>query len=298
MSERLREWLRAKEAIASRKDREERWNRPSQYNRYERHLADFRQKQLDDLAAERELEKQRLANQGQLDVEQARQTGATTRTGMTEAGLTTRFGQEQAGINRRFDRTQDDKFRYLAQQQAGDQELEELRSLSRLNLLDREQQGRLDLLEREFDLRMQEPQYREVSSVDPLTGESVTSWIDVGRTLREMDEIDSLADGSFTNAPTRTNFANQTLEDYNQSAAQAFGPTRRTVPQRQPAPSVTPQRPLATLTEPAKTEPVTRSPYVTDRLAPLKSVTRSLNQTIGSGADAMVRRYQRDPYDF
>lgn len=173
----------------------------------------------------RELEMQRLKNTGQLDVTELQQTGATTRTGMTEGGATQRLGMTEAGRNQRFGTEQANRFKYLAQQQAGDRKLEELRGMNKLGLLDARGKQELDLMEKEYGLRSQEPLYKEFTTTDPLGG-TTSYWQDVKALDRDLATIEELGSGTFTNAPTATDFDNQTVGEYERSTAQALGPRR------------------------------------------------------------------------
>lgn len=133
---------------------------------------------------------------------------------MTEAGRNQRFGTEQAN-----------RFKYLAQQQAGDRKLEELRGMNKLGLLDARGKQELDLMEKEYGLRSQEPLYKEFTTTDPLGG-TTSYWQDVKALDRDLATIEELGSGTFTNAPTGTDFDNQTIDSYERSAAKALGPRR------------------------------------------------------------------------
>ena len=89
---------RRNDRLDSDRERRKRMDQPSQYNRYERHLADFREKEKLDAENQRAMALENMKQRGQLDIAKLQDAGQTSRVKISEAGMNRRSGVEQANM--------------------------------------------------------------------------------------------------------------------------------------------------------------------------------------------------------
>lgn len=259
-------------------------------------LIDQRQKRMDDFTAARELEKQRLANKGQLDVEDLRQTGATTRTGMTEGGALKRLGMTESGLNQRFGqelqqrRNESDEDFWLRREELEKQnkQFQATHSLARDRL--GYEQGAAEDTNR---LRL----FEHLNQTNPLTGQSnfelnrdrynlfsMTPEAQAALNERILGNLDVAGDARVTTSGVaRPDISGEV--------------GRRQYTDAQNAANLASIRPGYTSSKDQSVfQELVQRRQNQDPLRPLKSVLTPLNQAVGSTADSLVNKYQRDSY--